>query len=635
MNINPLEECGQRHPNGTLEFHECMCEFDYTHQRSNVRALKFQHCQYAHDMRKINNFELYVVIAAVVGVVLILGIAALCSCKWYIQTKTNPCSCCFCSCCSKKRKRKDRTPGESVEANGSVLDGKEVERSSGRSWTAMHVDMSRDGQSAVDPDPPPNRKCDKEDHSLCMNFCLSDPVQDCCEFFDCDLMWRKRNIYTIPIFGKRKSGIPLQRRPTRAAPPPPKPTVPPAVKNPEPIVDDYGDCEPVPEAPPSPEPPVRTDQPRAMYVDPLSFLQRPFLRSREKAAAAAGDDEDPEPLYSKVKDFVFGMARKSASLASLNKLGLSENPNGSPSRGKAPSDTKGKKSNRSSKTGSLASLHNLSNEQLDTSYGKRSMSLASLDVLDSASPTHIPTDKRMILNNKPGSRMSLHNVDEDDIPPAKRKDEYIDLEEMSKRLAAKMALERAAAAAAGMPMPISTQSGRETSTFHSPSAAMANSKSNFFRTHASSKDPISSVPVFVPASAYGQPNAGYYPAVPATGNKPAIPARSNVSSPAGSGGTLGRPKPIVPPRPTNTLGPGSASPGSTHSLGGSSSPRLTHTMGGSASPRLNHTIGGSASPKPRAPTHPGGTLTRPGGTLNKPVSPPPPPPVRGPIESSI
>ncbi|XP_069181510.1 uncharacterized protein [Procambarus clarkii] len=615
---DPLEVCGGKHINATLEFHECVCKFDYRNQRNfhHFQAQKFKHCLLADEMRRIDNFELYVIIAVVIGVVIIFGIAAFCSCKWYLQTNDNPCGCLSCICCKKKKKKKkidlinegEATPNVGLE-NGSQV------------WTPIRLGPNKDVvDGSLESQHVTSERSNDESAGFCMKFCLSDPVQDCCEFFDCDIMWRKKNIYTIPIFGRRKQP-PLQRRPTRPAPPPPKPSaqVPPMLKHPEPIhigYDDDVECEPVPEAPPSPEP-VRIEQPRAMYVDPLAFLQRPFLKSTTKEKAP---DEEPEALYNKMKDFVFGKNKKSSSVASLHKLGISTNPD-------TVSNTSSKKS-KYSRTGSLASLHNLSDEQLDTSYhNKRSMSLASLHVEES--PKRMVPKGLLSKLQMARSRGSLHNICEDDIPPSLRTDEYIDLEEMSKRIEAKMQAaqhgtlgnesNRSLALGSHGAQSTSVQSTAPgshsgTPTFISASAYDSSSKTSeavSYNPHSQQFYSPGPQQHGIPSdneSSYGSPmpyrlgedvhvddgaSTKYYPPIPATTERPAVPARLAVGAPVCNTGTLGRPKPAVPPRP----------PGS-----------------------------GSNSPKPRAPQPP--TSGRPSPVV-KPSAPPPPPPVITPIESSL
>lgn len=595
MNIwrpDPLKVCGEKFTNATLGFHECVCQFDYRHHKSYKQALKYKHCLLADEMRRIDNFELYVIIAVVVGAVLIFGVAAFCSCKWYFHTNSNPCGCCR---KKKKRKKKDETTEEDATSSHAHENGNQA-------WTPIRLVSAKEpGRESQDSHTDTEDPAQDKKKGLCMKFCLSDPVQDCCEFFDCDIMWRKKSIYTVPVFGRRKPP-PMQRRPTRPAPPPPRPQVTPIVKHPEPLHIGFEEleCEPIPEAPPSPEP-VRVDQPRAMYVDPFAFLQKPFLKSKEKTS-----EEEPEALYSKMKGFVFGK-KKSSSVASLNQVGVSTNPD-------TVSNASSKKS-KHSKTGSLASLHNLSDEQLDKGYhAKRSMSLASLHMVEEENTQQLvpkgPGSKLQVAR----SRGSLHNICEDDIPPSMRTDEYIDLEEMNRRIEAKMMAQQA------------NQTRQETSGSQKPPPPSTESK-------PTSPPPIMRTPDFIPASAYTQPPQPtapqhyksfppqydwdatqrpvspqgrlimsngdgmmpkYYPPVPATPEKPAVPARLAVGTPIVGNGTLGRPKPTVPPRP------------------------------------------GSNSPKPRAPQPPSmqGTLGR-SGHVVKPSSPPPPPPVTAPIESSL
>ncbi|KAK8732347.1 hypothetical protein OTU49_007041 [Cherax quadricarinatus] len=614
---DPLEVCGGKHANATLEYHECVCKFDYRPQAKfhYIQAQKFKHCLLADEMRRIDNFQLYVIIAVVVGVVLIFGVAAFCSCKWYLQTNDNPCGCFPCCSCKKKKKKKKKSLNSEDESphNLGIENGSQA-------WTPIRLVPNKD---AVDcrsqPRQVTNEMSSDDSPGFCMKFCLSDPVQDCCEFFDCDIMWRKKNIYTIPIFGRRKQP-PLQRRPTRPAPPPPKPSVsvPPIVKYPEPFHIGYDgevECEPVPEAPPSPEP-VRIEQPRAMYVDPLAFLQRPFLKPTKDKVM----EEEPEALYNKMKGFVFGKAKKSSSVASLNIVGVSNNPD-------AVSNTSSKKS-KYSRTGSLASLHNLSDEQLDSSYhNKRSMSLASLHVAEESPKKMAP--KGLFSKFSIGrSKGSLHNICEDDVPPSLRTDEYIDLEEMSKRIEAKMQaaqngtlgndISRNPVISASVG-PSSTQSAATGSDSWTPNFVPASAYDGSPKTRGtvSSFSPKSQqstsqgsqqgIPSYNDSLYRSQhsysfdedihvgENAGrnYFPPVPATTERPAVPARIAIGTPISGTGTLGRPKPVVPPRP----------PGS-----------------------------GSNSPKPRAPQPPSSGRPSP---VVKPSAPPPPPPVITPIESSL
>lgn len=615
-----MEVCGVKHTNATLEYHECVCQFDYRRQKNYRQALKFKHCLLADEMRRIDNFELYVIIAVVVGVVLIFGVAAFCSCKWYLKTNDNPCGCLSCFSCKKKKKKKENNE---LGIDGEVSHNLSLQNGS-QAWTPIRLVPNKDSMDAcLEPSSEIAETSGGNTSGICMNFCLSDPVQDCCEFFDCDIMWRKKSIYTIPVFGRRKPP-PMQRRPTRPAPPPPKPSAPPVVKHPEPMhigFDVDVECEPVPEAPPSPEP-VRVDQPRAMYVDPLAFLQRPFLKSTKEKAT----EEEPEALYSKVKGFVFGRAKKSLSVASLNKLGVSTSPD-------AISNTSSKKS-KYSRTGSLASLHNLSDEQLDISYhNKRSMSLASLHLVEEESPRRLVPKILGSKLQKARSRGSLHSICEDDIPPSLRTDEYIDLEEMSKRMEAKMLAAQDEAKGNNIPVvtrtpvvgagdvsvstssPISPGSGSWTPNFIPASAYTKPPKTEMFSCPQNPRQFPSQSPHYVAPtgresifrsetqySSNGDPSGihigdatdqKYFPAVPATTERPAVPARLAVGTPVVSTGTLGRPKPVVPPRP----------PGS-----------------------------GSNSPKPRAPQPP--TLGRLSHVV-KPTAPPPPPPVTAPIESSL
>ncbi|KAK7065422.1 hypothetical protein SK128_018590 [Halocaridina rubra] len=607
---DPLEVCGGQHTNGTLAYHECLCRFDYRNQRSS-QALKFKHCLLADEMRRIDNFELYVIIAVVVGVILIFGMAAFCSCKWYLHTKSNPFGC-F-SCCKKTRKKKK----EEVTIDRETIQQVDECDSKGQVWTPMRLVVSK---GAEDGNPIPNHEEElpkenpdqRSSTGFCMKFCLSDPVQDCCEFFDCDIMWRKKNIYTIPIFSRRKQA-PLQRRPTRPAPPPPKPVITPVIKYAEPVMEGFEDgmeCEPVPEAPPSPEP-VRTDQPRAMYVDPLSFLQKPFLKtSKDKAS-----EDEPDALYSKVKEFVFGKSKKSASVASLNKLPSTKSD--------AMTTASGKKC-KYGRTGSLASLHNLSEEQLDSRYNsKRSLSLASLHMVEEEPSGVVPkgTGSKLLARSKG----SLHNICEDeDSHISLKADEYIDLEEMSKRLEAKMlaaqgtsvdAVPKPVAHITRQPEAINTRvRSNWTPNFIPASAYSKPSKIEELKTVSPKMTgtvvTTDIAPCFVQTQACLSPDAQYgshyFPPVPATPEKPAIPARMAVGLPVVNSGTLNRPKPALPPRP----------PGS-----GGSSPR----------PRCG------ASQKPRAPQPPSmmAALTPKHPQVIKPTSPPPPPPITVPIESSL
>ncbi|XP_064115652.1 nascent polypeptide-associated complex subunit alpha, muscle-specific form-like isoform X1 [Macrobrachium nipponense] len=639
---DPLEICGSKHNNTTLDYHECLCRFDYRGQRHNKQPLKFKHCLLADEMRRIDNFQMYVIIAAVVGVVLIFGIAAFCSCKWYLQTNKNPCGCCVPNCKKKTKKKKDQ---DEVNVANEVPRTLEID-GGGQAWTPMRLAVDK---NTCDRNHEPNHDHPRDSarrSGLCMNFCMSDPVQDCCEFFDCDLMWRKKSIYTIPIFGKRKPA-PLQRRPTRPAPPPPKPAVTPVVKYPEPVHEGYEegmDCEPVPEAPPSPEP-IRTDQPRAMYVDPIAFLQKPFLKtSKDKAT-----DDDQDDIYSKVKEFVFGKSKKSGSAASLNKLGISKSPD--------VINTASSKKTKYGRTGSLASLHNLSDEQLDTSYhSKRSISLASLHMVEEEPVQTAPKGKLLL-----AQRGSLHNIcEDDDRQPSLKTDEYIDLEEMSKRMEAKMAAQGSTAKPNHVEIMARTNStfNRQPCAPSPPVHTKPNWTPNFIPASAYTKpppkleacpsdpaanQPYPQVPVPVlPLDAiahrgvppqylspdakyepspmrYGEvPSGQYYPPVPATPEKPAVPARISVGTPVVSVGTLGRPKPVVPPRPPN-------SGGNSPRPRGTNSPRPS----GGNSPRS----AGGNSPKPRAPQPPN-TLGRHPHVM-KPTAPPPPPPVTTPIESSL
>ena len=568
------EECKNSHEFESYEYHQCVCNYDYPGQPSRrTNNYKFKHCLIASDKLKESNFENYIYISFAVGAAIIGIVVLICSYKWYIQTRKNPLKgCCSCLCCCKRKKN---------ETN----DGND-------SWTAVRVNSDKS-------ETPVDRTVEEEPQSssVCMKFCMSDPVQDCCEFFDCDIMWRKKSIYMIPIFGRKKPG-PLQRRPTRPAPPPPpKPVVPPIVKHPESLADDFGDCDPVPEAPPSPEP-MRAVQSKAqskgMYVDPFSFLQRPFLKSKDKT------DDEPDPLYSRMKDFVLGKVKKSASMASLNKLGVSANPDGSVTQ-----NGSAKKSNKYAKTASLASLHDISDTELDKSYSnKRSQSLASLHMYDEGPEVHYSRNPNVEYLNAAGCRMSM---DVDDVPPAARKDEYIDLEEMSKRMAAKMEAQNGAA-----------QSNIPQSPPQSPTAPPSSSWTpNFIPASAFPQNSYNQNPSFSTFqqsptnTSHPSYPAQYYPPEPAAGGRPPVPARTAVGSPIPTPvSTLGRPKPVVPPRPIQA-------------------------------DMSRH------SPKPRAPpppppghssqrSFPSPSVVRGGSNVIKPSGPPPPPPCHDvPIESSI
>lgn len=542
-----------------------------------------KHCHTAAEMMKMGSFYTYVIIGAVGIVIGVSVIAAVCSFKWYMETKKNPCTCCSFFCCCKKPVKK-----KNVEGNHPVNVFEQNE--TGHTWSPVSLPPSREQEeldSSVQMD-------DSRDPSVCMNFCLSDPVQDCCELFDCDILWRKKSIYTIPIFGRKKQQ--LQRRPTRPAPPVPKAVVLPQVKNPEPIIfDEEEECEPVPEAPPSPEP-VRTIPPKAMYVDPLAFLHKTFAKNNPQLEKEVKDEADgkQEHLYSKFKNMVLSKVKKSASVASVNKLGISIDPNG------ISNNSSG--SNKKLKTGSFASLHNLIEPGLEANYGsKRSLSLASLHMLGTHGENNPVLDPRSRI-----SVLSTVSTATDDIPPCARKDEYIDLEEMSKRIGIKMQAAHAL--------------GLNSQSFVGPSSQV------------SSTPAVAYTPNFMPASAFVNSNiqppqtvpiiethlrldnhdervhqANYYPPVPASQGRPAVPARTAVGSPIYSvspSGTLGRPKPVVPPRPP--IGEAARAP---------SSPLPT-----------------AAASLPRSPR-----LIKPSG----PPPPPPPPPHhhnqinKSPIESSI
>merc|ERR1739842_288355 len=58
VRVTPLELCQQRvHSNSTLEYHTCLCSFDYrAHHHKKYQKNKFRHCQEASEMRRIHNF---------------------------------------------------------------------------------------------------------------------------------------------------------------------------------------------------------------------------------------------------------------------------------------------------------------------------------------------------------------------------------------------------------------------------------------------------------------------------------------------------------------------------------------------------------------------------------------------------
>ncbi|KAF2364068.1 hypothetical protein FHG87_005182 [Trinorchestia longiramus] len=394
--VDPVKVCGEQHSNITIAYHECLCQFNYASHKRKMGILKFKHCALADEMRKQMDFDMYKIIGFSIVVFVVVAIVLFCSFKWYQQTKKNPCvGCCSCfSClCGKKKKRR---PGENGHCNGSAgYDTHDSSAGFDEHWAqGMNSDVGslhHNGQAGA--------------------------VDD------------------VPT---------LQRRPTRPAPPPPKlPGAPgsachnvPVFEDGSLIVDDDIVCDPIPEAPPSPEP-VRqqqADQPRSIYVDPLAFLQKPFLRlsialsgkdSNPRDSRAEGKDEDePDALYSRVKDFVMSKVRKSSSIVSLNRAsgGVSSNPDGG-----RESPTKGK--NKYGKTASMASLHDITETDLDKSYdgNKRSMSLASLTTVNAQ---HMNGGSK----SRHGSR---YNLADEDVSPNQR-DEYIDLEEMARKMAARM-----------------------------------------------------------------------------------------------------------------------------------------------------------------------------------------------------
>ena len=424
--------------------------------------LKYKNCALADELRKQNSLDV-VKIGFLAGCAFVVVMIVLfCTFKWYQKTKKSP------YCCRSKKRRNHEEAGHcngslAVENNSDFHDGFD------ETWA---TDMNR-GQQMLNEDNRQNRK-----KGGCMSFCLSEPVQDCFEFFDCDFMWRKKNVYTTPYFGKSKkavtsnghsngggpppgmgvNGYPpsapgagygeehldtLQRRPTRPAPPPPQlPAVPGSAQHTVPMYDDGtpigGDeivCEPIPEAPPSPEP-VRAkpapDQQRSMYSNPKDFMHRPFLRfsisipgfdSSKRDSRAEGSNDEPDALYSRVKDFLMSKVRKTTSTASINRTGtgVSCNPDGG-------NEDQANGKSKYGKTGSLASLHNIAEAELDKDYSgsKRSMSLASLHMLDNT----LHTDVRSRSTSK------ANNIGEDDVPPNQR-DEYVDLEEMARKIAAR------------------------------------------------------------------------------------------------------------------------------------------------------------------------------------------------------
>lgn len=565
-----------------------MCHHDYSFAKNRVKALKIKHCLEAAEMYKMDNFYNYIVIAAVVIVGFVAFIAAICSFKWYMETKKNPCTCCsFFCCCKNRRRRRQQKKRNEIQENQAVNVFEQGE--SGHKWSPVNLPPPRDEDSI--PATPPQ---DSKNSSVCMSFCLSDPVQDCCEFFDCDIMWRKKSIYTIPIFGKKKL---LQRRPTRPAPPPPKAVVLPQVKNPEPVMFEEVECEPVPEAPPSPEP-IRTLPQKAMYVDPLAFLQRTFAKNNQPDKEETDEtDNKQEALYCKFKNMVLAKVKKSVSMASINKLGISSNPSGVSTNPSGVST-----STKKLKTASLASLHNLDESELDSSYGsKRSLSLASLNMLQGQGAINkgISLDPRSRT-----SVLSTVSTATDDIPPSARKDEYIDLEEMSKRIEAKMQAARSMKTSpVSSPIPhveaVSNTPSQVASQAYTPNFMPASafvgvpSFSSF--NYPPTPVPAPGIQMFQDIREIDRPPQ-YYPPVPASQGRPAVPARTAGGLPTytmSPSGTLGRPKPAVPPRPP--MGDAAKMP---------SSPR-TSTL-------------------PRSPR------------LVKPAGPPPPPPMgKTPIESSI
>ena len=592
------------------------------------------------DLRKQITFDTYKYIGiSVVLIVLALLILFLLY-KGYRTTKNCPCegACsCFGSCGRKKKKKNGRDGQQHLQQseNGHCNGGLNHDYHAGfdETWVSdMNVDMGHFNA--------PDHECSdgrRKKGSLCMRFCLSEPVQDCCEFLDCDLMWRKKNIYSYPYFGRRKGQQPshqtssstnthsddnggalnnaynlqnlgssappptsddhlttLERRPTRPAPPPPKlPGAPGSSKHNIPIFDDGTlindniECDPIPEAPPSPEP-VRTrqpDQPRSIYVDPLHFLQKPFLRLSialsGKDKTDGKEDEEPEALYSKVKDFVMSKVKKAGSVSSLNKVGgaVSSHPDGE--------DRKGRNSN--GRTASMASLHHISESQLERSYSdkRRSASLASLTMIDNSMP------------NGQSRHNSKSNLDED-VPPNQR-DEYIDLEEMARKMAARMQQSSSKDQLNG-PHPSEVITSQPLSAQNLQQ--MSGGKVVDTSVSPPQTSPVNSTPDFIPASAYGtvskpsQPAPSYeigpsvlYPnsvasnvpststtfthpnfesfqspkvvgsssqcspiapstPSPSVGNNTIVPYMGPHSVTATPNGTLGRLKPTVPPRPS-------------------------------------------------------------------------------------
>merc|ERR1719239_2048913 len=119
-----------------------------------------------------------IVVISVVAFAIII-ITLFCTIKWYQETKKNPCQgcCSFFCCCKKKRKNKKKDVHEDSSAG---FDDH---------WT---YDGDASSLNRVD------QKKLTEKKTFCMKFCISEPVQDCCEFFDCDIMWHKKNNYAHP-----------------------------------------------------------------------------------------------------------------------------------------------------------------------------------------------------------------------------------------------------------------------------------------------------------------------------------------------------------------------------------------------------------------------------------------------------
>ncbi|XP_018022340.1 alpha-protein kinase 1 isoform X2 [Hyalella azteca] len=408
--VDPVKVCGEQHGNVTIAYHECLCQFNYASQKRKMGILKFRHCALADEMRKQMDFDMYKIIGFSCVIFVVVAIVLFCSFKWYQQTKKNPCvGCCSCFSCLSGKKKKKKMSAQNGLCNGSSAAGHDAHDSSAgfdEHWAQeMHESLHSDRQNGFA---------------------------------------GAANNDNVPT---------LQRRPTRPAPPPPKlPGAPGSAMNNVPmfedgslIVDDDIVCEPIPEAPPSPEPvrrPQQPDQPRSIYVDPLAFLQRPFLRlsialsgreSNQKDGRAEGkDDDEPDALYSRVKDFVMSKVRKSGSIVSLNK-GVSSNPDGA-------SETSSKARNKYGKTASMASLHDITETELDKSYdgSKRSISLASLTAVNGSSQS---SNGAVVNRSRHGSR---YNVADEDVPPNQR-DEYIDLEEMARKMAARLQQQQQAA----------------------------------------------------------------------------------------------------------------------------------------------------------------------------------------------